>query len=266
MDNYKILTDKLTSLNQGSFFTDLICVPTENQLDKLKKGSGNPKSEMRQVNSSAGLAVNYWRAYELCHSKEISVEFEWKKRPLQYGTPANIDVVIRASDYVWFVESKFLEPYYSKNEIPNDSYEDISKYSTYTKDSPESWIALFQKTNEFEYYNVTQLCRHLLAISKDMIKGNKKYYQQKQVRLISVTWDMPDSFLSLFPKEIAEEFKNRRSIIREEAKKSEAFINDFIKKHLDFHNLEYKAIKYNDIIGEIKDSQYVERIKKQYFL
>ena len=30
--------------------------------------------------------------------------------------------------------------------------------------------------------------------------------------------------------------------------------------------IEYKAIKYNDIIDEIKDSQYVKPIKKQYFL
>ena len=58
MDNYKILTDKLTSLNQGSFVTELVCIPTDEQLDKLKKGSGNPEAEMRQVNSSAGLAVN----------------------------------------------------------------------------------------------------------------------------------------------------------------------------------------------------------------
>ena len=79
MDNYKILTDKLTSLNQGSFVTELVCIPTDEQRDKLKKGSGNPEAEMRQVNSSAGLAVNYWRAYELCHPN-ATIEFEWKER------------------------------------------------------------------------------------------------------------------------------------------------------------------------------------------
>lgn len=117
MDNYKILTDKLTSLNQGSFVTELVCIPTDEQRDKLKKGSGNPEAEMRQVNSSAGLAVNYWRAYELCHPN-ATIEFEWKERvPLKSGRPANVDVVVREEGRTIFIESKFLEPYYSGNEI-----------------------------------------------------------------------------------------------------------------------------------------------------
>ncbi len=265
MDNYKILTDKLTSLNQGSFVTELVCIPTDEQRDKLKKGSGNPEAEMRQVNSSAGLAVNYWRAYELCHPN-ATIEFEWKERvPLKSGRPANVDVVVREEGRTIFIESKFLEPYYSGNEISRDSYLDATKYSSYTKDSPKSWIAFFEEATTFSLYNVTQLGRHLLAVSKD-IWLSPKAYENKHVQLLSVTWEMSDSFISLFPDEIAEEFKNRRIVIREEAERSEAFINGFIKEHLDFANFEYKAIKYNDIIDEIKDSQYVKPIKKQYFL
>ena len=78
MDFYKLLTDKLICLNNGSIVTDLICEPTKEQLQGLCEGSGNPEAEMRLVNSSAGLAVNFWRAYELCKPEAI-VEFEWKK-------------------------------------------------------------------------------------------------------------------------------------------------------------------------------------------
>ena len=77
---------------------------------------------------------------------------------------------------------------------------------------------------------------------------------------------MPDSFISLFPDDIAEKLKDRRAVIREEAKRSETMFNDFIRKHLGFDNLEYKAIKYNDIIGEISDKKYLDRLKQQYYL
>ncbi|MBQ3944248.1 MAG: hypothetical protein II670_01385, partial [Alphaproteobacteria bacterium] len=168
MDAYKLLTEKLTSINQ-SFVIDLICQPTKEQMIKLKEGSGNPEAEMRQVNSSAGLAVNYWRAYELCHTN-VEVEFEWKKQiPLRHGRKANIDVVVHKNNSTVFIESKFLEPYYSDNECPRDAYLDETKYSKITQDKASSWVDLFTKAKEdFKYYNVTQLCRHLLAIHKDM--------------------------------------------------------------------------------------------------
>ena len=265
MDNYNLLTEKLISLNGGVKTTKLICEPTEEQLKRLKEGSGNPEAEMKQVNSSAGLAVNYWRSYEICHN-DASIEFEWKKRrPLQYGTPANIDVVIHGKNHVWFVESKFLEPYYSGNEIPVESYEDVSKYSSNTKDAPESWVALFQSAKSFHYYNVTQLSRHLLAISKD-IQKMPKHYRGKDVMLISAVWDMPDSFLMLFTDEEREVLSMRRQAIREEAARSELFFNDFINKHLPDMSIEYRAIKYNDIIDQILDQQLLAKLKQQYYL
>lgn len=265
MDYYKLLTDKLVSLNNGSIVTDMICTPTEHQLQSLLEGSGNPEAEMRQVNSSAGLAVNFWRAYELCHP-ESTVEFEWKKVvPLKRGIPANIDAVVRTEIIEDFYESKFLEPYYSYNEIPRDSYCDETKYSSYTKDSAASWVELFKKSSEFQYYNVTQLFRHLLAISKHIWK-NPKYYRNKQVNLISVVWDMPDSFIMHFDNEVKAALYNRRQAIREEAQRCESLINDFIQNHLQPINLKYKSIKYNDVINEITDTELNNRLKQQYFL
>ena len=264
MDAYKLLTEGLIEF-RGPFLIGLICQPSEDQMKALKEGSGNPESEMRQINSSAGLAVSFWRAYELCHPGS-SVEFEWQKqRPLRYGRPANIDVVVREHDTITFIESKFLEPYYSGNEMPRDAYMFASKYSKNTKDSPQSWIELFSKAKEFKYYNVTQLCRHLLAISKDMWRC-PKFYENKRVKLCSVTWDMPDGFTDIFVDEVIAEFDSRRKTIREEASRCEILLNDFITEHLDFPNLSFEAIKYNDIIDQLVDSPYYQRIKKQFFL
>lgn len=265
MDFYKLLTDKLILLNSGSIVTNLICEPTTNQLQSLLKGSGNPEAEMRQVNSSAGLAVNFWRAYELCKPEAI-VEFEWKKIvPLRWGRPANIDVVVRSNNVEDFYESKFLEPYYSNNEIPRESYFDESKYSSYTKDSAHSWVELFKRSSEFQYYNVTQLIRHLLAISKHMWK-NPKYYCDKQINLVSVVWDMPDSFAAMYEGEIENALIQRRTVIRKEAEQCEKLLNDFIQEHLPMKNLFFKAIKYNNIIEQISDDELRSKLESQYFL
>lgn len=265
MDFYKLLTEKLICLNNDSITKDLICAPTQEQMQSLMKGSGNPEAEMRQVNSSAGFAVNFWRAYELCHY-DATVEFEWKKVvPLRWGRPANIDVVLRCCNVEDFYESKFLEPYYSNNETPKDSYFDESKYSSYTKDSASSWVKLFKKSSEFKYYNVTQLIRHLLAVSKHMWR-NPKYYCNKKVNLISVVWDMPDSFIMMFEAAVAEALIQRREIVREEAERCEKLLNEFIQEDLRMNNLQFKAIKYNNIIYQISDPVLRSKLENQYFL
>ncbi len=265
MDAYTLLTNRLIESNNGSFVTDLICKPSEEQMQTLIEGSGKPESEIQQVNSSAGLAVNFWKAYELCHPNS-KIEFEWKTRiPLKRGFPANIDVVIKDNNTVTFIESKFLEPYYSGNETPRASYLDVSKYSKNNRDNAQSWVALFSQAKIFEVYNVTQLCRHLLAISKDMLICNK-WYKNKQVKLCSVIWEMTHSFSDYFPEDIRLYFDSRKELIKKEARKSEILLNDFIERHLDFPNLSFETIKYNDIIDLLKNSPFYQKIKKQYFL
>ena len=265
MDNFKILTENLIKAN-GSFVNDLICQPSTEQMQMLKEGSGNPDSEMRQVNSSAGLGINFWSSYEQSNPG-VQVDFEWRKRvPLKRGIPANIDVVVKEGNIIRFIESKFLEPYYSGNEVPRNSYLDATKYSSNTKDSPVSWVELFKKAKEFKYYNVTQLCRHLLAVSKELWRSPKQY-QEREVHLQSICWEMPDSFMASLSDEERKEFIVRRGIIQEEAIRCERLLNGFINQHLQFCNLEFNAIKYNDLIGSVHlQHELREKLKKQYYL
>lgn len=265
MDNYRILTESFNIINGGPV-KDLICEPSEEQLQMLREGNGDPLSEMRQVNSSAGLGINFWRSYELSNPG-VHVEFEWRKRvPLRRGIPANIDVVVEQDDSVRFIESKFLEPYYSGNENPRDSYLDASKYSSYTKDTPESWVSLFNDAKGFEFYNVTQLCRHLLAISKELWM-RPRYYQKKDVQLLSITWEMPDSLISTYSEDIREEFLARRISIREDSIRCERLLSGFIEKHLQFDNLVFRTLKYNDLINQIPMRLDLrEKLKEQYLL
>ena len=77
---------------------------------------------------------------------------------------------------------------------------------------------------------------------------------------------MPDGFADIFVDEVIAEFNSRRQIIRKEADKCESLLNDFISEHLDFQNLGFETIKYNDIIGQIQNSPYYLKIKEQYYL
>ena len=213
------------------------------------------------MNSSAGLAVNYWRAYELCHPGS-SVEFEWKKRkPLKRGNSANIDVVVREKDRITFIESKFLEPYYSEN----DPLVETDKYSEETG-SAEPWVELFSEAKNFKIYNVVQLCRHLLAIYKDMMITPEDYVQ-KTVTLLSVTWEMTDAFLNDYftDKEKAESVECTKCI-SEESARCYKLLNDFIANTLGVGNLRFDVKKYNDIIGLVSEFPEYEKIRKQYFL
>lgn len=93
-----------------------------------------------------------------------------------------------------------------------------------------------------------------------------KFYENKKVKLCSITWDMPDGFTDIFVDEVIAEFDSRRKAIREEAGRCEILLNDFITEHLDFPNLSFEALKYNDIIGMLEKSPYYSKIKEQYYL
>ena len=260
----KLLTERLMK-NGKPFHSALICPPSDEQISALKEGDGHPESEMQQINSSAGLAVNFWRAYELCHPG-TSVVFEKKMMvPIKRGRAANIDVVVRDKDGVTFIESKFLEPYYSENETPRNAYLDASRYFPVTQDFPQACVELFKKARRFKYYNVSQLCRHLLAISNDMW-NYPDYYKHTNVKLCSVTWEMSVDFAQGFDDNVQAEFAARRKTIQKEAQECELLLNDFIFNHLPFPNLVFETVNYNDIIGQIDQSPYYSRIKECYYL
>lgn len=258
------LKKRLIEFNKGNEVIDLICQPTEEQRKALSKGSGNPDSEMEQVNSSAGLAVNYWRAYELCHS-DSSVEFEWKKqKPLKRGIPANIDVVVREKDRMTFIESKFLEPYYSRNAPLAKSYVEPDKYSEETGPA-EPWVELFSEAKNFKIYNVVQLCRHLLAIYKDMMITPEDYVQ-KTVTLLSVTWGMTDAFLNDYftDKEkagLAEHTKR----ISEESARCHKLLNDFISNNLGVSNLSFDVKNTMTLLGWCQSSRNTKSLGSSIF-
>lgn len=99
------------------------------QEDMLNEGDGQSYNQYLQINSSTGLAVNYYKLLEEQENIKQLVFEDKVARPLNKGGKcANIDVSFIRDNKLYFVESKFLEPYYSGNETINDSYLNSNRY------------------------------------------------------------------------------------------------------------------------------------------
>ena len=232
------------------------------QEEKLKKGDGqrNP-NEYKQINSSTGLAVNYYKILEKT-GKIQELWFEDKVAiPLKRGgRPANIDVSYKRDGKIYYVESKFLEPYYSGNEHNRDSYFDIKRYDVPEKDK-EVWLNLFSDAQKYKLFNFSQLCRHLMAIWRKHNKG-----KQLSIVFQCVTWRMPDQFIDkIDDEELEESLRSRRSAIEKESKECQQRIIDFLKI-IGWDNLTFECIHYNDMLEDLSSSEYLKEFKRRYFL
>jgi len=251
------------SHNFPVYYIDPIIELTSKQEEQLRNGDGQSNiDEYKQINSSTGLAVNYYKILE-CTGKIEKLQFEDKvAKPLlgKGGRCANLDVSYRRNGKLYYIESKFLEPYYSGNEHNRESYFDKSRYDV-PEDDKEVWFRLFSDAQEYKLYNFSQLCRHLLAIWR-------KHKDDKQLEIFfqSVTWRMSDQFIDkLDDEELRESFISRRSAIEKESKECQQRIIDFLKK-IGWNNLTFECLHYNDMLKDISSSRYLEEFKRRYFL
>lgn len=234
---------------------DLLAELTERQREQLESGSGNPIAEMHHINSSAGMAFNYYKLFE--EASGITVDFEWQESiPLLKSTfPANIDVRYETEDgVITFVECKFLEPYYSGCERNRPAYTDPDRYPF--TDHREEWIGLMQKEGEFKFYNIAQIFRHMLAIYRHTLE-HPEIYEGKKIVLKSVMWRMPEAYLERYNQleKGRNNDKNKRRLeeLSSESAKAEELINTFASQ-IGWTAFSFSSEYYNDITDAIKSS------------
>lgn len=133
------------------YVVPLLAEPTDEQLEQLKEGDGNPIAKMCKINSSAGLAFNYYKLLEST-CRISALRFEWNEStPLEIPgkkiPPANLDVQYETGNEIHFVESKYLEPYYSENEQISSSYLNQDNYSTIISNA-SVWVSKFRDLNK----------------------------------------------------------------------------------------------------------------------
>ena len=238
---------------------------TSEQQKILSDGDGQTEDQYKQINSSTGLAVNYYKILEeLASITDLIFENKIAKPLNKGGRFANLDVSYKKNGVLYYVESKFLEPYYSGNETIKDSYLDISKYPVEVEENKEEWRNLFNKASEFEYYNFSQLCRHLLALYRYThgIKGSE--YKGEQVVLQSVTWEMTPQFMKKLDQKNSIDMQKRIEQLQAEANKCQEIFNSFIT-NIGWNNMKFQTLHYNDMLDDIKSSKHYAEFCKRYF-
>lgn len=257
----------LTLRLPSPYIIDLLAEPTDKQKEQLMEGSGNPIAEMHQINSSAGMAFNFYKLFE--EVSGISMDFEWKESvPLtKSNLPANIDVRYESKDgVITFVECKFLEPYYSKCERNRAAYFDKERYPF--TDYRDEWEKLMNKEREFEFYNIAQIFRHLLAIYRHTLE-HPDIYAGKKIVLKSVMWKMPETFLKRYNQEEKDKNNEKNSerlkTLFEEKTRAEAIINEHAQM-IGWTNFSFKSEFYNDITKDIEGAMRYDDFMKQYAL
>ena len=238
---------------------------TSEQQKILSDGDGQTEDQYKQINSSTGLAVNYYKILEeLASITDLNFENKIAKPLNKGGRFANLDVSYKKNGVLHYVESKFLEPYYSGNETIKDSYLDISKYPVEVEENKEEWRNLFNKASEFEYYNFSQLCRHLLALYRYThgIKGSE--YKGEQVVLQSVTWEMTPQFMKKLDQKNSIDMQKRIEQLQDEANRCQEIFNAFIS-NIGWNNMKFQTLHYNDMLNDIKSSKHYVEFCKRYF-
>lgn len=244
------------------YIEPIIKLPKEVEEHLLKGDGQKNKNEYKQINSSTGLAVNYYKILEDTGNIE-KLRFEEKvEKPLKIkgGRKANLDVAYKREGKQYYIESKFLEPYYSGNEHNTESYFKKEFYDVPDNDK-DAWYTLLVDAQNYKIYNFSQICRHLMAIWR-------KHKEDKQLKIVfqSVMWKMTEKFIENTDNEEDKEvLRSRIIVIDEEAKSAKSRIDKFLAD-IGWKNITFESVYYNDILEDISSSKYCSEFKQRYFL
>ncbi|MCQ2262860.1 MAG: hypothetical protein MJZ70_01115 [Bacteroidales bacterium] len=300
-ERYKANHEKISL--PAPYAVPLFAEPTEKQLEQLKLGDGNPIAEMHQINSSTGLAFNYYKLYELEIRKRhncFEVNFEDKvAKPLRIrgGRKANLDVSYSLDGTQYYIESKFLEPYYSECKHNTCSYynkdkqgNDVDNYKFSKKEEETAlWLelsehetALWLELSEHEKALWLELLEHEKALWLELLEHEKdfQYYdfpqlyrhllairrehnKQGKVVLQSVSWKMTDTFKEKY--ELKEDDEKMLNTLDVERQKAEELFKGFLNE-IGWTDCHFEMKYYNDMLEAIKDAPKYQEFCKQYFL
>lgn len=248
---------------------------------KLKKGDGNPLNEIYKVNSSTTLAIYYYTLFlkslgkiirDFDFENQIGIPLNLDKVKQQYPNcilrSANIDVLYGIDKTIWFVESKFLEPYYSSTQQLSQLYLDVRNYAE--NDNSEIWVHYAEEINshldDFKFYNVSQMFKHLLALYTHRKNWYGKGYST--FILLNVGWKMSESFKERIESKRSLSYINKRDKqIEKQAERGILLLNKLVKElHWNECKVEYKHYNDSELLEIIKDSHHYGDFTKRYLI
>lgn len=244
----------------------------------LEKGDGNPLKEIYKINSSTSLAVYYYTLFRSEYKKEIrcfdlekkigipliekNVRLYYPKHPLLRS--ANIDVLYGMNDSLHFVESKFLEPYYSTTQSLSEVYFDKRNYG----ENAEIWVRYAERINanlkDYRYYDITQMFKHLLAI----YNHRDKWKTYSNLILLNASWKMPDDFKKLIESNRSLSYLKKRQEQMERQKNTGIELLNSIIQELKWNNCKAEYQHYNDfqMLEKIKNTSSFQDFTSRYLI
>lgn len=254
-------TGQLQWLNKGQ----LILRPLDDVWTGMIERNPTVIPEVRKINSSTALAINYFEL--LARLSSIHIDYEVAVAvPLVLdpgkGHPAMIDAKYTANGISYFIESKFLEPYYSSTHEISPSYFIDEYYES--AEIASKWISAFKNVQmmidngTFCYFDINQMLKHLLAI-----------YRTKPIEpvvLKNLIWKPTDAFLQYIESRRSVSFLKKRCVkLTEEMKTAKDLLNQLVAE-LDWKDCTVDVKYYNDELGVIAQHDFFDAFKKKYLL
>lgn len=235
----------------------LIAHPSADVWNEMIANNSTVLSEIHKLNSSTSLAINYHEM--LAAERRVKVKYEVPTAvPLfaYRGRSAVIDARYTWKDTTYYVESKFLEPYYSSTHPVREAYFEENHYKDAT--IAKKWIEMFNSVkDEFEYYDINQMLKHLLALYRLQPSG--------KIVLQNLIWKPTDSFFSVMKsKRSVSYLKKRVCVLQVEMRKADQMLSAFLEKGLNWNDCTIEICFYNDVLNQVSTDMHFQEFKEKY--
>ena len=247
----------LNGLDRWVGDNQLIAYPSADVWNEMIANNSTVLSEIHKLNSSTSLAINYHEM--LAAERRVKVKYEVPTAvPLfaYRGRSAVIDARYTWKNTTYYVESKFLEPYYSSTHPVREAYFEENHYKDAT--IAKKWIEMFNSVkNEFVYYDINQMLKHLLAIYRLQPSG--------KIVLQNLIWKPTDRFFSAIGSERSVSyFKKRVGDLQDEMKKAHQMLSEFVNKELHWNECTIGISFYNDVLDRVSANIHFQEFKEKY--
>lgn len=243
----------------------LLVRPLETVWNAMLERNPTVLAEMSKLNSSTSLAINYHEMFSVILDVEVQYEVAVAKPllfPSNKGHSAMLDVKYYLSGTTYYVESKFLEPYYGNSLPISHSYFNTQYYEN--EEVGKKWVNIFIRINEmiqggeFQYYDINQMLKHLLAIFRTKPAG--------RVVLRNLMWHPSEKFYGLLSKRSASFLRKREIILNKEILKSMDLFTDFIENVLHWTYCGVEIYSYSDVLLSVAQHDQLECFKRKYII
>lgn len=227
--------------------------------DEMIANNSTVLSEVKKLNSSTSLAINYHEMFAAVLGVKMKYEVPIAVPLSAYrGRSAVIDARYTWKDTTYYVESKFLEPYYSSTHPAREAYFDENHYKDAT--IAKKWIEMFNSVkDEFEYYDINQMLKHLLALYRIQPSG--------KIVLQNLIWKPTDRFFSeVDSKRSVSYLKKRVDDVQAEMQKAHQMLSEFVEKELHWNDCNIEIRFYNDILDRVSANAHFQEFKEKYLL